>query len=63
MKRTYTYALAIAATVTWSQSPALAQNQGFEKKTFNYSEWTKGRFAEAVTVVNPENGFPWWHRS
>jgi enamine deaminase RidA (YjgF/YER057c/UK114 family) len=34
------------------QSQAFAQG-AFEKKTYNYSEWTKGRFAEAVTVVNP----------
>ncbi len=24
-----------------------------EKKHFNYSEWTKGRFSEAVTVTGP----------
>ena len=40
------------------RSPALAQtpaNSGptFEKKNFNYSDWTKGRFAEAVTVTGP----------
>src|SRR5689334_7859721 len=33
---------------------ALAQSGGgFEKKNHHYNEWTKGRFAEAVTVVNP----------
>lgn len=26
---------------------------GFEKKHHHYNDWTKGRFAEAVTVVNP----------
>jgi 2-iminobutanoate/2-iminopropanoate deaminase len=25
----------------------------FEKKAYNYSEWTKGRFSEAVTVTGP----------
>jgi len=54
MKRTYTYALAIAATVTWSQSPALAQNQGFEKKTFDVSQ-TLGERAllPAVRAADP----------
>ena len=32
-------------------SPASAQT--FEKKNYNYSEWTKGRFSEAVTVTGP----------
>jgi len=27
--------------------------QAFEKKNYNYSEWTKGRFSEAVTVTGP----------
>ncbi|HZP79376.1 MAG TPA: RidA family protein [Pseudolabrys sp.] len=26
---------------------------GFEKKNYNYSEWTKGLFSEAVTVTHP----------
>jgi enamine deaminase RidA (YjgF/YER057c/UK114 family) len=47
---------AIAAGVLMSlalfHGQASAQGQ-FEKKSYNYSEWTKGRFAEAVTVVNP----------
>jgi 2-iminobutanoate/2-iminopropanoate deaminase len=32
-----------------------AQNApaGLEKKHYNYSEWTKGRFSEAVTVTGP----------
>ncbi len=34
---------------------ALAQSaaQTFEKKNYNYSEWTKGRFSEVVTVTGP----------
>ena len=32
---------------------ALAQSQPeFKKQNFNYSEWTKGKFSEAVTVTN-----------
>lgn len=38
--------------------PSTAQTQGgggsgFEKKSYNYSEWTKGLFSEAVTVTKP----------
>ena len=33
---------------------AQAQNApSFEKKNYTYSEWTKGRFSEAVTVTGP----------
>src|ERR1700730_16540103 len=32
---------------------ASAQAPAFEKKNFNYSEWAKGRFSEAVTVTGP----------
>jgi 2-iminobutanoate/2-iminopropanoate deaminase len=33
---------------------ALAQTAPtFEKKNYNYSEWAKGRFSEAVTVTGP----------
>ncbi len=28
-------------------------SSGFEKKSFNYSQWTKGLFAEVVTVTGP----------
>src|SRR5215831_14810201 len=30
-----------------------ASAQTFEKKNYNYSEWTKGRFSEAVTLIGP----------
>jgi 2-iminobutanoate/2-iminopropanoate deaminase len=31
-----------------------AQNAApFKKENFNYSEWTKGKFSEVVTVTNP----------
>lgn len=32
---------------------AAAPAQTFEKKNYNYSEWTKNRFSEAVTVTGP----------
>lgn len=51
MNRRTVFALSLLIPMALSCSSAFAQ--GFEKKTFNYSEWTKGRFAEAVTVVNP----------
>src|SRR6476620_12674964 len=38
--------------VTGSAS-AQAVPAGVEKKNYNYSEWTKGRFSEAVTVTGP----------
>ena len=41
---------AVAATRTAS---AQAAPVPFEKKNYNYSEWAKGRFSEAVTVTGP----------
>jgi 2-iminobutanoate/2-iminopropanoate deaminase len=38
---------AIAAFAQAQNAPA------FEKKNYTYSEWTKGRFSEAVTVTGP----------
>jgi len=36
------------------QGGAQAQtSSGFEKKNYNYSEWTKGLFSEVVTVSHP----------
>ena len=40
----------VAATGFTSAQNAPA---GLEKKHYNYSEWTKGRFSEAVTVTGP----------
>lgn len=48
MRRT-TIAVALAMTLL----PAAASAQSFEKKNYNYSEWTKGLFSEAVTVTLP----------
>jgi hypothetical protein len=36
-----------------SSASAQTAASGFEKKNYNYSEWTKGRFSEAVTVTGP----------
>jgi enamine deaminase RidA (YjgF/YER057c/UK114 family) len=51
--------LAVAALAACTLAPiaggAVAQTAGstFEKKNYNYGEWTKGRFSEAVTVTGP----------
>jgi len=43
--------IAIAAFALLGATGASAQ--GFEKKNYNYSEFAKGAFAEAVTVTGP----------
>ena len=46
--------LVLASVLALSAVPVLAQTApAFEKKNFNYSEWAKGRFSEAVTVTGP----------
>jgi 2-iminobutanoate/2-iminopropanoate deaminase len=46
-----TFAASLAAAVVACSAAASAQTAPmFEKKNFNYSEWAKGRFSEAVTV-------------
>jgi 2-iminobutanoate/2-iminopropanoate deaminase len=56
MNRSAMAALALLAGFTFSTG-ASAQAQGgdnaFEKKSYNYAEWAKGRFSEVVTVRNP----------
>jgi len=47
MRKTLAFALALALTST------AASAQSFEKNNYNYSEWTKGLFSEAVTVTFP----------
>jgi 2-iminobutanoate/2-iminopropanoate deaminase len=42
-------ALSLISFATAAAAPA----QTFEKKNYNYSEWTKGRFSEAVTLIGP----------
>lgn len=49
---------ALIATCVFAFGTAQAQTAsgssgGFEKKNFNYSEWTKGLFSEVVTVTHP----------
>ena len=44
-------ALTAFSTTAMSQSPAA--DTAFEKKSYNYAEWAKGRFSEVVTVRNP----------
>ena len=46
-------AFAALAVVSFTIMPMVASAQTFEKKNYNYSEWTKGRFSEAVTVTGP----------
>jgi len=46
--------LAFAIVAVWSSVAAShASAQTFEKKNYNYSEWAKGRFSEAVTLIGP----------
>src|SRR2546430_15804115 len=53
MLKVIMFASLLAASVSMLTSAASAQAPGFEKKNYNYSEWTKGRFSEAVTVTGP----------
>src|SRR5205823_4675552 len=50
MRKLISFALTIFAFVI---IPTVASAETFEKKNFNYSEWTKGRFSEAVTLIGP----------
>ena len=43
-----TLAVLTGSAIGQPQSP----NSGYEKKSYNYSEWAKGRFSEVVTVKN-----------
>jgi enamine deaminase RidA (YjgF/YER057c/UK114 family) len=42
-----------AAVLLLAVAMSTAPAQTFEKKNYNYSEWTKGRFSEVVTVTGP----------
>jgi enamine deaminase RidA (YjgF/YER057c/UK114 family) len=44
-------AMFAAAVMIAFATAASAQTPSFEKKNYNYSEWAKGRFSEAVTVT------------
>lgn len=46
--------VSIATLAAVFLSPAMAQDSpAFKKENFSYNEWTKGKFAEVVTVTNP----------
>jgi enamine deaminase RidA (YjgF/YER057c/UK114 family) len=53
-----TIALAVVTVLSLAVSSmtAMSQSQGgdaaYEKKSYNYAEWAKGRFSEVVTVRN-----------
>jgi len=42
--------LAVLTTAALCQTPSA--DTGYEKKSYNYAEWAKGRFSEVVTVKN-----------
>jgi enamine deaminase RidA (YjgF/YER057c/UK114 family) len=45
--------LAALSLLSFALTAAAAPAPSFEKKNYNYSEWTKGRFSEAVTLIGP----------
>jgi 2-iminobutanoate/2-iminopropanoate deaminase len=47
------FVCAALALLSFAVLSTVAPAQTFEKKNYNYSEWTKGRFSEAVTVIGP----------
>jgi 2-iminobutanoate/2-iminopropanoate deaminase len=53
LKWTTRRVVAALAILVIPGAAAHAQAQTFEKKNYNYSEWTKGRFSEVVTVTGP----------
>src|SRR5437660_3238123 len=53
MSKAKTFAIALAVTAVAAASLAFGQTSAFEKKNYSYSDWTKGRFSEAVTVTGP----------
>src|SRR5712691_3058946 len=44
--------LALAVLTMTSMSQSQTGDTAYEKKSYNYAEWAKGRFAEVVTVRN-----------
>ena len=53
MLKIVVFAAVAVAAVAAGHGSASAQAAGLEKKNYTYSEWTKGRFSEAVTVTGP----------
>src|SRR5436853_7543752 len=46
-------AVSALAAFSFALMATAASAKTFEKKNYNYSEWTKGRFSEAVTLIGP----------
>jgi enamine deaminase RidA (YjgF/YER057c/UK114 family) len=44
--------LTLAAPTTTAMSQSQSDDTAYEKKSYNYAEWAKGRFSEVVTVRN-----------
>jgi enamine deaminase RidA (YjgF/YER057c/UK114 family) len=53
MRKAISLGAVLAVAAFAAANLASGQAPGFEKKNYNYSEWTKGRFSEAVTVTGP----------
>ena len=45
MRKSFVYAA--VAVLSLAVMPTVVSAQTFEKKNYNYSDWTKGRFSEA----------------
>jgi enamine deaminase RidA (YjgF/YER057c/UK114 family) len=56
MKMLFRISFFLAALATASCAPLPVSEGKLEKNYYNYSEWTKGLFAEAVTVRTPGAG-------
>jgi enamine deaminase RidA (YjgF/YER057c/UK114 family) len=52
LRSTHLFAAGLVVLAMLSAVSAQAPSS-FEKRNYNYSEWTKGRFSEVVTVTNP----------
>jgi len=46
-------AILVSAALAAQAQTSPPASSGFEKKNYNYSEWTKGLFSEVVTVTHP----------
>ena len=44
--------LLLAAITMTAMPQSQTGNTAYEKKSYNYAEWAKGRFSEVVTVRN-----------
>ena len=49
--------LLLAAITMTAMPQSQMSNTAYEKKSYNYAEWAKGRFSEVVTVRNAERSF------